>query len=161
MAVKRISKISNIVLWVVAAISIVVFALFYLGGEAENSPWAGTQNSDPKYTETLIFWIYTMFALCIICLVGFGLFSFSTSMMEKPKSALAGLGAILAFVALLGITYSLGDTTPLEHINADSQVYNTPFWLKTTDMFIFSVYVMLTVCILSMIGGAVMKFFNK
>jgi len=161
MAVKKIRKIANWILWAVSATSIAVFVLFFFGGDAENSPYADTQLWDPKYMDSLIYWIYIMFGLAIGALVGFGVFSFSTSLKAKPKAALASLGALIGFGAILVIAYALGDATPLPNINADSQQFNVPFWLKLTDMWIYSLYIMFTLCTLSMLGGAFFKFFNK
>ena len=161
MAITKIRKIANWILWAVSAVSIVVFALFYFGGETENSPWADKNMSDPKYLEPLIYWIYAMLAFSIIALLGFGIFSFFTALKDKPKAALASLGALVAFGALMLIAYAIGDATPLTNINADSQSYNTTFWLKFTDMWLYSMYIMMALCICGMIGGAILKILNK
>jgi magnesium-transporting ATPase (P-type) len=70
MAVTKIRKISSWILWAVAAISIAVFLLFYFGGQTENSQFAAKELNDPKYTNQLLFWAYTVFALAIVSLLG-------------------------------------------------------------------------------------------
>jgi len=161
MAVTKIRKISSWILWVVAAISVAVFALFYFGGEAENSPYAAVQLSDPKYTDILIYWIYVTFALAIIALAGFGIFQLITSLMTTPKKTLGGLSVIIVFALILGFTYVMGNPTPLSGINTDSAQYNIPFWLKVTDMWLYSMYVLLIACVLAVAAGSVKRFFVK
>jgi len=161
MAVTKIRKVSSWTLWAVSAISVAVLALFYFGGEAESSPWADTDWSDPKYTDTLLYWMYAMFAFAIIALAGFGIFQFITSFMTTPKKALGGLSVIVVFAMLLGLTYAIGNPTPLPGINTDSAHYNIPFWLKVTDMWLYSMYVLLTACILAVAVGSVKRFFVK
>jgi len=161
MAVTKIRKISSWILWAVAAISIAVFLLFYFGGQTENSQFAAKELNDPKYTNQLLFWAYTVFALAIVSLLGFGLFQFIMSLIESPKKALSGLSVIIVAGALLGISYAIGNATPLPNINTDSAVYNVPFWLKVTDMWLYSMYTLGVLCILATLSGSLMKFNRK
>jgi uncharacterized membrane protein len=113
------------------------------------------------YTSELLYWGYTVFALSIISLICFGVFQFITSLMTNPKKALGGLSVIVVFGVLLGITYTMGNGTPLPGINVDSAQFNVPGWLKITDMWLYTMYVLGTLCILASLGGTLMKFFNK
>jgi hypothetical protein len=162
MAVTKIRKISSWTLWAVSAISVVVFGLFYLGGQTENSPFlAKGITNDPKYTAELLYWGYTVVALAVITLIGFGAFQFTTSLMTSPKKALTSLSVIAVFLVLLGITYAMGDGTPLPNINAESAQYNIPFWLKVTEMWLYTAYVLGTLCVLAVLSSSVMKFIRK
>ena len=156
MAVTKIRKISSWTLWAVAAISIVVFGLFYFGGEIPDQ-----KNFTPIYTAELLYWGYTMLSLAIIALFGFALFQFATSLKENPKKALSSLSVIVVFGILLGITYAMGNDTPLVGLNTDSEKYNTPMWLKVTDMWLYSMYVLAVLCILAVLSGSAMKFIKK
>ena len=156
MAVTKIRKISSWTLWAVAAISIVVFGLFFFGGEIPDQ-----KDKTPIYTAELLYWGYTMLSFAIITLFGFALFQFATSLMENPKKALSSLSVIVVFGVLLGITYAIGNDTPLAGLNTDSEKYNTPMWLKVTDMWLYSMYVLAVLCILAVLSGSVMKFIKK
>ena len=161
MAVTKIRKISSWTLWAVSAISVVVFGMFYLGGQTENSPFLEKNMSDPKYTAELLYWGYTMLALAIISLFAFALFQFATSLKENPKKALMGLSVIVVFGILLGITFAMGSDVPLVGLNADSEKFNIPSWLKITDMWLYSIYVLAVLCILAVLSGSIMKFIKK
>ena len=157
MAVTKIRKISSWILWAVAAISIAVFALFYSGGVVDPN----ADKVEPVYTSQLLYWGYTILALSIFSLIGFGLFQFVTSLMTTPKKALSGLSVIVVFAALLGISYAMGNDTPLPGINTDSAQYNVPTWLKITDMWLYTMYTLGVLCILTTLGGSLFKIFNK
>jgi hypothetical protein len=119
------------------------------------------EQKEPVNTSLLLYWCYSIFALSVIGLLLFGLFQFVSSLKAKPKAALASLVVIIAFVALLVITYSMGDGTPLPNINIDSARYNVEGWLKISDMWIFSTYVLLGLSILAIIAGSIKKVLNK
>ena len=97
----------------------------------------------------------------MVCLVLFGIMQFFSSLKTKPKAALGSLVVVVAFFVLLGITYAIGDSTPLPGINVDSAQFNTPGWLKISDMWIYSTYVLLGLSILAMIAGSLKKILNK
>jgi hypothetical protein len=141
----------------VALISLVVLGFFYLGGVVDPN----AEQLAPVNTDLLLYWCYIIFIITIIALVILGLFQFVSSVRTKPKSALASLGVLILFAALLGLTYSMGDATALPGINEDSAQFNTPFWLKVSDMWIFSMFILLAICILALIGGSVIKVFRK
>ena len=157
MAVTKIRRISSWTLWAVAAISIVVFGLFYVGGVVDPN----AKNIEPVYTSQLLYWGYTVFALAIIALVCFAVFQFITSLMTTPKKALGGLSVIVVGVVLFGITYAIGNDTPLSGINTDSAQFNVPFWLKVTDMWLYSMYILGILCILATLAGSLQRVFKK
>ena len=156
MAVTKIRKISSWTLWGVVAISLIVFGLFYFGGEIPDQ-----KNYTPIYTAELLYWGYTMLSLAIISLFGFAIFQFITSLIENPKKALMSLSVIVVFGVLFGITYAMGNATPLTGLNTDSEKFNTTTWLKVTDMWLYSMYTLGVLCILATLGGSVFKFINK
>jgi len=157
MAVTKIRKISSWILWAVAAISIVFFGLFYFGGVVDPS----AEKIEPVYTSQLLYWGYTIFGLAIAALICFGVFQFVLSMMSSPKKALASLSVIVVFLALLGVFYAMGNDTPLPNINTDSAQYNVPFWLKMTDMWLYTMYTLGVLCILTTLAGSLKGIIKK
>ena len=159
MAVTRIRKISSWTMLAITCISLAIFALFFFGGDGE--PWKG-EYKNPIYTNQLLYLAYFLFAICAIGMLLFGIFQFGSSFKSNPKAALAGLGVLVAFAVLLIIAYSLGDGALLtSHINPDSQKFNVPFWLKVTDMWLYSMYILLVLCIVAMGWGSVKKIISK
>ena len=91
-------------------------------------------------------------------MVLFAIWQFVNLLKVNPKSAVAALGVVVAFVAMLFITYSIGDGTPLQGLNADSQKYNTEGWLQDygyVDQFFHSCPNGLDHCIAVVAGSSV------
>ena len=153
----KISKFSNLLLWVIVLISMVVFGFAFLGGEA---PESTIERSVPKYLDFVIYWDYVVFGAAIIAFLFFLVFQFVVNFMDKPKSAIMSLGVLVGFVALMVICYSAGSTTPI-HVSADFIAYNTPFWLKTIDMWIFSLTIMMGLCLLAALAGAIKQAMDR
>jgi hypothetical protein len=157
MAVTKIRRFSSWTLIAVILISVGVLGLFYMGGVADPK----AEIKEPIHTSELLYWCYAIFGLAVLGLLVFGLVQFVSSLMTRPKAALASLGILVAFAALLGITYSMGEGTPLSGINEDSAKYNVTSWLKLSDMWIYSMYVLLILSILAMAFGSIKKVFNR
>ncbi len=96
-----LNKFLQIGLVVILGLTLVFFALFYINGESQS--------------DLVMYWAYILLIITVVLLLAFPIKFFITN----PKKGLRFLLAIVAFVALYGISYALasGDT------NAD--VYET------------------------------------
>ncbi len=157
MAVTKIRRISSWTLLVCAVISVVVFAMFYLGGTVDPS----AEMKEPVYTGLLINWMYVIFAITAVSTILFAIWQFIGSLRTNAKSALLGLGVIVLFFVLMFVCYTIGDGTPLPIVSADTAKYNVPFWLKVSDMWLYSTYVLLGLTVLAILWGSVKKIFSK
>ena len=157
MAVTKIRKLSSWTLLIISIISVIVLGIFFGGGVED--PSAEIKNY--IYTGLLLDWTYVVFAVTLIALAVLALWQFASVLKTNPKSALRSLIVVVLFALLLIITYSMGDGTPLTTLNADSQTYNTPFWLKATDMWIQSSLVLFIAIILVVCAGTVKRILNK
>lgn len=157
MAVTKIRKISSWTLLIISIISVIVLGIFFGGGVED--PSAEIKNY--IYTGLLLDWTYVVFAVTLVALAVLALWQFASVLKTNPKSALRSLIVVVLFALLLVITYSMGDGTPLTTLNADSQTYNTPFWLKATDMWIQSSVVLFVAIILVVCAGTVKRILNK
>ena len=157
MAVTKIRKLSSWTLLIISIISVIVLGIFFGGGVED--PSAEIKNY--IYTGLLLDWTYIVFAVTLVALAVLALWQFASVLKTNPKSALRSLIVVVLFALLLIITYSMGDGTPLTTLNADSQTYNTPFWLKATDMWIQSSLVLFIAIILVVCAGTVKRILNK
>ena len=140
MAVTKIRKVSSSTLLALSVISVIIFAVFFFGGAEVDAKG----NKDYAYPGLLLFWTYALF----LAVINFA------SNKKGLVSSLAGVGA---FVALLVITYAIGDGTPISGLNDASQTYNTSGWLKVTDMWLYSIYVLFIVTLGAAVWGSVSK----
>ncbi len=157
MAVTKIRKISSWTLLITCVISVIVLGMFFFGGVVDPS----AENKEYVYTDLLLQWTWLIFGVTIVVLAVLALGQFISTLKTNPKSALSTLGVFVLFALLLVVTYSMGDATPLQGINADSQAYNTEGWLKTTDMWIMSTCVLLVAFVVVVVVGAIKKIINK
>ena len=157
MAVTKIRKISSWTLLVTSIITIIVLGMFFGGGVVDPS----AENKEYVNTGLLLDWTYVIFVVTVVCMIAFALWQFVTVLKSNPKSALMSLGVVALFAVMLFVTYSMGDGTPLLGLNADSQSYNTSFWLKVTDMWINSTIVLFFLIVIAVIAGTVKKALGK
>jgi hypothetical protein len=158
MAVTKIRRISSWTMIAITCITLVILALFYFGGVGE--PINGEKN--PIYTGELLIWTYCLLGLCVVSLLLFGLVQFGGKFIMEPKAAIVSLSIFVGFAILLIIAYLLSDGALLtSHINIDSQKYNTEFWLRITDMWLYATYILAFLAVCAMIWGSVKKILTK
>lgn len=158
MAVTKIRKFSSWVLILCTVISVVVLGLFFFGGD--NEPYKG-ELWYPVHVDTILYWQYALFALTTLAAILLGIYQFAASFKSNPKGGMMGLIVIVLFAALLFITYAMGDTTPLNIMNAEAQRYNIPFWLKITDMWLYTTYTLTALVILAIFAGSIKRIISK
>lgn len=156
MAVTKSRRISSWTLLVISAITVIVLGIFYFGGI--NNP--GEEVKDPTYTGLLLNWMYILFLVTLAATVLFAIWQFITLLRENPKSAISALIVLVAFVAMLFITYSMGDGTQLQLVGYEGE-HNVSFWLKLTDMWLYSSYILTVLIIVSVIAGSIKRSLNK
>lgn len=156
MAVTKIRKTSSTVLLVIAILALAVIIAFFAGGYVDPT----VAKPEPTFTDLLLYFCYGVFLLSVLVLIGFAIFGFINSLRSNAKSALGGLAAIVGLAVLLGVSYALGSTEHLQ-LSSGNQVYNTDHYLKFSDMWVYSTYVMLAVTILALIWSGVRGVFTK
>jgi hypothetical protein len=150
MAVIKTHRTSGFVLYIGVLITLIVVGLFYLGGQVPAHEQLVADMSQPKFTDLLLYWAYALLVITAVIWVVFGIVSSLNQLKESPKKALGGFSALLGLVALLVITYVIGDGTLL-NIPGYEGNDNRPPMLKMTDMWLYSSYVIFIVTLLAMI----------
>ena len=128
-------KMSYYALYVCFAVILVVLGMFFLVGY--NNP-VGDMNA-PEHTETLI---YLMYALTVIAAIA----QFGAALKDNPMGAIKSLLGLVLLVAVVLISYAMGSDAT---ITANEAPYTDTFWLKITDMFIYSIYFLLGIAALA------------
>ena len=132
-------KVSYYIFYVLIALILVVLGLFFMVGY--NNPM-GEYNA-PEHTETLMFLMYAMLAVCVLVTVLGGLAQFATSLKDDPKGAVKSLVALALFAAVLIGAYVMGSEEPLTM--ADGSQFTDVTMLKLSDMMIYAIYLLLAV----------------
>lgn len=158
MAVTKIRKISSWTLIASTIITLVVLGLFFFGGS--DAPYKGEFWS-PTYLGLLLNWMYVLFGICAGGSILFGVWQFISNVKVNPKGAILGLGVVVLFFILLFFTYTIGSDAQVNVVNSEAQKYNVPFWLKVTDMWLYSTYTLIALVVIAVFSGSLKKVFNK
>ncbi len=132
-------KVSYYIFYVLIALILIVLGLFFMVGY--NNPM-GEYNA-PEHTETLMFLMYAMLAVCVLVTVLGGLAQFAASLKDDPKGAVKSLVAVALFAAVLIGAYVMGSEEPLTM--ADGSQFTDVTMLKLSDMMIYAIYLLLGV----------------
>ena len=128
-------KVSYYIFYVLIALILVVLGMFF--GVGYNNPM-GEYNA-PEHTETLIFLMYALFAICVLVTVLGGLAQFFVGLKDNPKGAMK----TLVFVAVLVGAYVMGSGEPL--MMADGTEFTDVTMLKLSDMMLYAIYLLVGV----------------
>lgn len=150
-------KVSYYVLYVLFALIVVVVAAFFGGGDATGD--AVLQGIDPAMwqpaqTDLLLYLIYFLLGVCLAATLVAAFIQFGAAFKDNPKKALSSLLGIVLFFVLLVITWAMASDEPLAlagYSPEELAVMNDPFWLKVTDMFIYSIYFLFGAAVVLMI----------
>ena len=132
-------KVSYYIFYVLIALILLVLGLFF--GVGYNNPM-GEYNA-PEHTETLMFLMYAMFAVCVLVTILGGLAQFATGLKDDPKGAMKSVLALVLFAAVLIGAYVMGSDEPL--MMADGTEFTDTTMLKLSDMMIYAIYLLLGV----------------
>ena len=152
-------KVSYYVLYVMFAAILVVLGLFYFGGDAQGDAVLMSVDSEmwqPAHTDALIYLMYILFFVAIIATVVGVLFQFGAALKDNPGAALKSLIGLVILVAVVVIAWAMGSDEPLNIPGYDG-TDNVPFWLKITDMFLYSIYILFAATVLAIIFSSIKK----
>lgn len=152
-------KVSYYVLYAMFAIILVVLGLFYFGGDAQGNAVltnVDTEMWQPAQTDTLLFLIYGLLFLAVVATVVAFLFQFGAALKDNPVKALKSLIGVIILAVVVIVAWAMGSDQPL-NIPGYGGSDNVPFWLKITDMFLYSIYILFGATVLAIIFSSIKK----
>lgn len=158
MAVSKIRKISSTSLLIIAILTIIVTIAFFVGGYID--PTAA--KPEPKFTDALFYLMYISVGITLLAMIVFAIVGFANNLKnpKKRRASLAGLGTFVAIIVVLAITYAIGGTEHMP-LSVDFQKYNTDFYLKFTDMWLYSIYLILGLNLVALLVFAIKGSFKS
>ncbi len=157
----RIQNVSGTALLVMLLLSVVVVAMFFLGGETpvEQRLVADTSLSEPAQTDLLIYWMYILFGVTVAVTLVAALYQLVTGFIDSPKTTLKSLLGVVLLVVIMIVSWAIGSGEPLVMPGYEG-TENVPFWLKLTDMFIYTIYILMGITVLLIVGFGITKKFK-
>jgi hypothetical protein len=147
-------KISTLVLWACMLITIGIFGFFYSG--IINDP----EEVNTVQISLILNWLYVILIVSIAVTCIFSLMQFLFKWKRDRQSMLQPSIGICVVAAILIISYVSGDGNilPIQGYKGNE---NTYFWLKLTDMWIYTLYVLLALAIIALFGGIIWSHIKK
>jgi len=147
------SRLINILLGVLMAITAVMVVIFYAGPLVEGTE--GTNFEEPRITETFLTWAYILLGITAGLTIIFSLIG----LFLNPKGAKKSIVAIVFAAVVVLIAWFLADDTVLNlpHYTGKD---NVPQTLKFVDTGLFSAYLLAGVAILAIIYSEISKAFK-
>ncbi len=135
-----INKILQISLYVILAVSLVLFALFYINGES--------------MTNTVLYWAYILLAITVLLLIGFPIFFF----IKNPHKGLTVLFVLVGFIILFGISYLFASDATNAVIYEKQSI--TPGVSRFIGAGLIMVYILTGIAVLSLIYTGIVNIFK-
>ena len=141
-------KLSHTILYVMLAVTAVVFGLFYLIGY--DRPF----EENPQFTAPLLTNILLVFvALVFLLALALGIWTLAVSIRRRKGAGKVVNGVPVAKITygivgftilLLLVTFLLGSSSAL---SINGATFSASFWLKTADMFVWSAIILIVVAV--------------
>ena len=159
MSSKLSYKVSYYVLYAMFALILIVLGLFFFGGDAQGA--AVMAGVDPKMwqpanTDALLYLMYGLFAVAVIATIVAAIFQFGSALKDNPVSAIKSLIGLILLVLVMVVSWAMGSEETLRMPGYDG-TENVPFWLKLTDMFLYSIYFLLGATVVAIILSSIWK----
>ena len=152
-------RVSYYVLYVLFAAILVVLGIFYFGGDAQGDVvlvGVDPEMWQPAQTESLLYLMYGLFVLAVVAMVGAFILQFGSALKDNPVKALKSLLGLILMVVVMVIAWSMGSGEKMDIPGYDGSD-NVPFWLKVTDMFLYTIYFLLGATVLAMLFSSIKK----
>lgn len=147
------SRIIQIILWVLMAVTIVFAVLFYFGNMVEGTE--GTRLEEPVVTQTFLSWAYVLLIVAAAITIIFSV----VNIIINPKGIKKGIVALVGTVVIIVIAYLMADDTVL-NMPYFTGKGNEPTTLKWVDTGLFTAYILIALAFLAIIWSSVSRIFK-
>ena len=149
-----LNKIPAIVLWSSILITLIISVRFFI------AYFSQSEDQESNQVSALLFWLFTLFIITVSTGLIFSFVFYIKQMKENPKKIGRFLVIAISSGLLFFIAWLLGSGNSLPLIGYKGSE-NTYTWLKITDMWLYSIYIILGIGFLALIGGIIWSYFKK
>lgn len=147
-------KISGWLLGICIVIALVLFSVFYIAYAKSPESISGNQ------IDGLLFYLFILLSVTTVSVFAFSVYQLIKGGKEYFRRRVYSLISIALLGLLLFFTYQLGNGDPLIILGYHGDE-NTYRWLKISDMWIFSITVLLGLTILSVLVGILWSYLKR
>lgn len=151
---KNYKLISQITMWVLLALGLVVTATFFLGGANDSLEVAGDYLDIPRFTDLFLTWVYILLAIVVlvtllfVCIGQIKLFK-----TDAPK-AIRTLCIVIGFIAVAAACWFLGSPEKIDIIGYEG-TDNQGVWAQISDAVIYMCYTLIIATLGTMLWGII------
>ncbi|MDR1593533.1 MAG: hypothetical protein LBS43_03470 [Prevotellaceae bacterium] len=150
----KANKFVNILLWVLALVSVGLCIVAFIGCGRLNAAIAEDKIAMMDVINPMLIWSYILVGIAAVLAV----FLPVPQMIENPKSALGILGGLVAFAVVIGVSYLFSSNDPLPFLPGHPPVSEGT--IKFTDVNLITTYIMLVATIVVMVASSIANIFK-
>ena len=151
---KNYKLFPKVTLWVLMLVGIVASVMFFAGGSEGSLEVAGDFLNIPKFTDTLLYWIYVLVGLVILATFGFVLAKLVETFKVDPKAGIRSVVVVLAAVALCALCWFLGSPEKVEILGYEG-TDNVCNMARMSDAIMYLVYILTASTVVALIWGVI------
>ena len=151
---KNYKLFPKVTLWVLMLVGIVASVMFFAGGSEGSLEVAGDFLNIPKFTDTLLYWIYVLVALVILVTFGFVIAKLIETFKVDPKKGLVSVGVVLGAVALCALCWFLGSPEKIEILGYEG-TDNVGNMARMSDAIMYLVYILTASTVAALVWGVI------
>lgn len=157
MKVKNINKISTVVLWFCMIVSLSIFVLFYTNFDPNSIE---TEHTTHIFISLILNGLYFILTLTLLAVCLFSFFQFISRWKDNPRLIIQPIAGLISLAILFVGSYLFGNGNPLIIAGYEGNE-NTFFWLKITDMWLYSIYILMGLTVIAVFGGIIWSYIKK
>ena len=151
---KNYKLFPKVTLWVLMLVGIVASVMFFAGGSEGSLEVAGDFLNIPKFTDTLLYWIYVLVALVILVTFGFVLAKLVETFKVDPKAGVRSILVVLAAVGLCALCWFLGSPEKVEILGYEG-TDNVGNMARMSDAIMYLVYILTASTVAALVWGVI------
>ncbi|MCF8221798.1 MAG: hypothetical protein K9J25_01530 [Bacteroidales bacterium] len=147
------SRIIQIILWLLMAVTVVFAVIFYFGSVKEGT--AGTRLEEPVVTQPFLTYAYVLFFAAAGVQVIFSIIN----IIINPKGIKKGIASLVVVAAVVVLAFLMADDTVLNlpHFTGKG---NEPTTLKYVGTGLYTAYFLVGLAILSILWSSISRIFK-
>ena len=151
---KNYKLFPKVTLWVLMLVGIVASVMFFAGGSEGSLEVAGDFLNIPKFTDTLLYWIYVLVGLVILVTFGFVIAKLVETFKVDPKRGLTSIVVVLAAVGLCALCWFLGSPEKVEILGYEG-TDNVGNMARLSDAMMYLVYILTASTVAALVWGVI------
>lgn len=103
--------------------------------------------------------MYILFGITVAVTLVAAIYQLITNFIDSPKATIKSLLGVVFLIVVMIFSWAIGSDQALVMPGYDG-TENVPFWLKLSDMFLYTIYILMGITVLLILGFGITKKFK-